>query len=425
MNSQFPGILHVRHSFLQYLKSPSTGFGLCIGALMFASYGLTHGTATNLGLIFVCLFVAFALPLYARLSNKLEERVNFRTAAITAGRAARFLAQFAFNAAAFWILQASGALREAGMAGVGGTLGAAFLTTAASQGAQYIGIFLFNRGYGDLNRNVQLGLSMNVVATALGTAGLPVVRELLIFGGIALGALVFSIGLASDLRGVLWPRGGIAVFFGTFNPFHKTHLALVRRALAERGVEKVVIHPTVLPRFHRMALARGEIAVTRIENGFQVMERTAKADRNVDYFPTGNKFLPAETRRHLIALAVEEAGLSDRVEVAFYPDIYAQRGFHGVLHRIRNDNPAVPIHGIHGSDYGGMLVRPILDECGWIYPLAVCRRDAVSATAIRAGARDMTCQAVAQVLAQLNESRDIVTINRRRFENDSGLLRAI
>ena len=425
MNQEIPGIDGVRHMFLQYLKSPSTRFGLCIGALMFASYGLAHDSATNLGLISVCLFVAFALPFYARASNKLEQLVNHRTALITAGRSARFLAQLAFNAAAFWVLQASGALVAAGMAGVGGILGAALLTTAASQGAQYIGIFLFNRGYGDLNRNVQVGLSMNVVATALATAGLPVVRELLIFGGIALGVLVLAIGVASDLRGVFWPRRGIAVFFGTFNPFHKTHLALVRRALMARGVEKVVIHPTVLPRFHRMALERGEIAVTRIENGFQVMGRTEKSDSNVDYFPTGNKFLPAETRRHLIALAVEEAGLSDRVEVAFYPDIYASRGFHGVLRRIRDDNPGLPVHGIHGSDVGGMLVRAILDECGWVYPLAVRRRDAVSATAIRAGAKDMTSQAVAQVLAQLNESSAIITVNRRSFENDSGLLRAI
>ena len=169
---------------------------------------------------------------------------------------------------------------------------------------------------------------------------------------------------------------GIGVFFGTFNPFHKTHLSLVQRALAERGLEKVVIHPTVLPRFHRMALARGEIAVSCIENGFQVMERTELADSNVDYFPTGNKFLPPETRRHLIELALEEAGLSDRVEVAFFPKTYEEKGFHGVLARIRREQPRQSaIHGIHGSDWGGMLVRAILDECGWIYPLAVRRRD--------------------------------------------------
>ena len=98
---------------------------------------------------------------------------------ISAGRLARFAAQFAFNGAAFWVLSASDALVSQGMQSVGGVAGAALLTTAASQGAQYLGILLFNRGYGDLNRNVQVGLSLNVIATALGTAGLPVARETL------------------------------------------------------------------------------------------------------------------------------------------------------------------------------------------------------------------------------------------------------
>ena len=254
MYSRISGLAPVRASFVTYLKSPSTRFSLCIGALMYASYGLAHNAATNPGLIFVALFVAFALPLYARASNKIEEKVNFWTAAITAGRLGRFAAQFAFNAAAFWVLSDSDALVSQGMQSVGGVFGAAVLTTAASQGAQYLGILLFNRGYGDLNRNVQVGLSLNVVATALGTAGLPVAREVFLVSGIGLSLLVFGIGLASDLRGLLWPRRGIGVFFGTFNPFHKTHLMLVRRALEERGLDKVVIHPTVLPRFHRMAL---------------------------------------------------------------------------------------------------------------------------------------------------------------------------
>ena len=55
------------------------------------------------------------------------------------------------------------------------------------------------------------------------------------------------------------------------------------------------------------------------KNGFQIYEKTEKADVAVDYFPTGNKFLPPETRKALIELAVAEAGMKDKVEVAFYP----------------------------------------------------------------------------------------------------------
>ena len=57
------------------------------------------------------------------------------------------------------------------------------------------------------------------------------------------------------------------------------------------------------------AFRKGEIRVGRLENGFQIYEKTEKADVNVDYFPTGRQFLPPETRKVLIELAVAEAGL--------------------------------------------------------------------------------------------------------------------
>lgn len=411
--------------FRRYLAAPSTRFALCIGALMYVSYAAGHDAWRNGGLAGVSAFVAVFLPHYARLSNKLEERVNFRTALITSGRIARFSAQLLFNYAALWVLWETGALRVSGVTAVGGLLGAAALTTCASQGAQFLGIFLSNRGIGNLNRNVQFGLSANVVATALGTAGLPFAREVFLAAGIGFGTLVFGVGLLSDLRGRLYPKRGIGVFFGTFNPFHTTHLALVQRALDQRRLDKVIVHPTVLPRFHRIALEKGEIAITGVENGFQVMACTDKADANVNYFPTGNKFLPPETRRELIELAIDEAGLSGRVEVAFYPDIYARRGFHGVLDEIRRRHPGQPIHGIHGSDFGGMLVRAILDECGWVYPVAVRRRDGVSATAIRNGAAGMTSLVVGRVLEQLDGGQAVIAVSSRRYQNDNGLLRAI
>ena len=36
------------------------------------------------------------------------------------------------------------------------------------------------------------------------------------------------------------------------------------------------------------AFRKGEIRVGRLENGFQIYEKTDKADVAVDYFPTGN-----------------------------------------------------------------------------------------------------------------------------------------
>ena len=368
------------------------------------------------------MFIALFMPIYSRLSNDLESWSNDKTGLVTAGRLARFAAQLTFNgvtmAAAYW----GGAFLPGKIEQVGGVLGAATVTTLASQGAQYIAIFLFNRGYGDLNRNVLLGLSLNIVVTALATAAVPVAKELFLVVGISLGAIVFTLGVLSDLRSRFYPKRGIGVLFGTFNPFHTTHIELILCAFRERNLDKVVIHPTIVPRLLLRALERGELRVARIEDGMQVLEKTARADANVNYFPTGNRFFAPETRRNLIEIAIREAGLDGRVEVAFLPEIYADHGFHGVLREIRRSNRGAPIHGIHGSDRGGMMVRAILDECGWIYPMSVLRRDNVSATAIRAGAEGMTSASVTQILAQMKTDDELIVVENWRFRNDRGVL---
>ena len=78
-------------------------------------------------------------------------------------------------------------MSRAGVATVGGIAGAALITSLASQGLQYLGIYLYARGIGDYNRNVLAGLSVNTVLTALGTAGLPYAREAFLAVGFGLG----------------------------------------------------------------------------------------------------------------------------------------------------------------------------------------------------------------------------------------------
>lgn len=405
-----------------YLRSPSTRLGALIGALMYLSYAAGFGAWANPALIVVTAFVGIALPTYSRLSNRIEQRVNYALVLVTTGRLARFGAQFAFNLAAFLIIQLGGVFGDTNLSALGGIVGAAALTTAASQGAQYVAIMLFNRNVGDLNRNVMLALSINIVVTAAAVVGVPVVQELFILAGLAFAAFVFGGGLLSDLRGVFYPKRGIGIFLGTFNPFHVTHLRLIRDALERRNLERVIVHPTLVPRGHRLALERGDIAIDRIERGMQIYERTDRADPYVDYFPTGQRFFAPETRRHLIECALEEAGLSNRVDVAFMPEVYDRRGFHGVIAEIKKNNPGKPIHGIHGSDLGGMMVRAIMDECGWIYPIPVRRRDGISATAVRAGATGMTPDSISTALSQLQSESPQVVVNERKFRNDKGVL---
>jgi hypothetical protein len=69
-----------------------------------------------------------------------------------------------------------------------------------------------------------------------------------------------------------------------------------------------------------------------------------------------------------------------------------------------------------------MLVRSICDECGWIYPWRILRRDNISATAIRKGARGMTPVVVADVLDQISCNLPEVVAGGRRFRNDNGVL---
>jgi hypothetical protein len=406
----------------QYVRSPSTRIAAFGGLVSYLSYAYAHGSWANSPLIAVSVFVGAFLPSYAKLSNKAELWANNRFGFVTAGKFGRFLPQYVFNLAVFLVLLWGGALNVTGMASVGGAVGAALVTTAISQGAQYLGLFLFQRGVGDPNRNVLVGVVINLLLSSFGTAGLPYAREAYLAAGALLGVLFFGVGLLSDIRSVLAPRGGIGLYFGTYNPFHNTHLQIVRRAIEERRLDKIIIHPTLIPRIHADAFRKGELRVARVENGFQIYERTEKADLNVDYFPAGRQFLPPETRKVLIELAVAEVGLADKVEVAFYPEVYNKKGFQGVIAEVRRRYPGMRLHALHGTDIGGMTVRGICDECGWIYPWRILRRDGVSATAIRRGAKGMTSNVVTDVLGQLTANLPEVAAGGRHFRNDNGVL---
>lgn len=408
--------------FNRYLRSPSTRMAAFGGLLTYFSYAFAHGSWANPVLICVSIFVGIFLPSYAKLSNKAELSASNQFGFVTAGRLGRFTPQLAFNLVIFWLMLWGGALNQLGMASVGGIAGAAIITTLASQGTQYLGGYLVARGLGDANRNTLVGILVNVTLAGLGTAGVPGAREAFLLMGLGLGGTLFAVGLLSDLRSVMAPKGGIGLFFGTFNPFHNSHLSLLRAAIEQRGLDKVIIHPVLIPKLHVDAFRKGEIRVGRLKDGFQIYEKTDKADSNVDYFPTGHVFLPPETRVALIELALAEADMADEVEVAVYPDIYYSQGFQGVIAEIKRRHPGVRLHIIHGTDFGGMLVRQIADECGWIYPWCILRRDQVSATAIRRGAKGMTPPIVTDVLDQISQNLPTVSAGGRRFRNDNGVL---
>ncbi|TDV60828.1 hypothetical protein [Pseudomonas sp. LP_7_YM] len=74
-----------------HLTSPSVQLGLSIGVLMYCSYGLAHAAFANPVLALLSAFVGLFIPYYSKLSNKLEEIINLRTALVSLGRLGRFV----------------------------------------------------------------------------------------------------------------------------------------------------------------------------------------------------------------------------------------------------------------------------------------------------------------------------------------------
>ncbi len=405
-----------------YLRSPSTILAFTAGALMYLSYAVLHEAWTVPGVLFVGAFVALALPTYSKWSNKVEERIGLATASVTAGRLGRGVLQYGMNLFLFAILIGSGAVPEQKVAAMGGILGIALITTAISQGVQYLALMLANRDIGNRNRNVLIAIAGNIILTAIATLGLAVPQLIAQWLGIACGLFFLGVGLASDIRARVHPHGGVGLFFGTFNPMHRTHIEIIRQAISQRGLEKVYVHPTCVPKLHSDALAKGEIEIVERRDGRRVYGRTAKADVIVNYFPTGREFYEEETRVLLARLAIAEAGLSDIVEVVSFPEVYRTGGFHSVVKQIRRLAPGKSLHGIHGSDLGGMMVRSIYDECGWIHPYPVRRIDGVSATAIRNGATGMAMPAVEQVLVHLRRGDTSFELADRRYDVLAGVV---
>src|SRR5262245_65920727 len=115
--------------FLRYVRSPSARIAAFGGLMMYFSYAYAHSSWTNPALIGVSVFSGTFLPSYSKLSNKAELWANNQSGFVTAGKLGRFLPQLAFNLAVIWLCYWGGAFNVAGIASVGGWVGAAFLVT--------------------------------------------------------------------------------------------------------------------------------------------------------------------------------------------------------------------------------------------------------------------------------------------------------
>jgi hypothetical protein len=405
-----------------YLSRPSTRLAFAVALALYVPIAIRHDAWTNPILAAVAvLAVAFSAK-WAQTINLVEERILLQRPVVTLGRLTRTFLELPLNLIFLAALTATNLLPRFPHAT--DLIVAALRVTIASQGFQYLGIRLANRGRGHKHRNVLAALAATAMMIGLaGTSGqAAMLLSTLLWIGTIVAAAETALVVLSDIRAVRARRGGIGLFFGTFNPLHLTHIAMMRRALEERGLERVLVHPTVIPKLHARALQRGEIEIAGREAGMRVYRTTSKADVNVNYFPTGKRFYEHETRDLLIRLALADADIADKVEVLAWGDVYGRDGFYGVIAEVKRRYPGRPLHGIHGSDTGGMWNRAIYDESGWIYPFAVRRRDGLSATAIRNGASGMMTPTSEAIVQELRRGSDTFAIDGRRFTVRDGLL---
>lgn len=389
-----------------YLNSFSTKLAIFVGILMYFTYAFKERLFTNLFLIGVCLFVAIFLPHFTKLVDKIEKKFEFMSGRLFLGKLGRFIPQLVFNLVVLVMFLIGHVVHENDLARIGGPLGAAVLTTLASQGLQYVGLVLSNRDIGNRYANVTIALSLNSVVTALAALGFNTFQTVFIIGGIIFGIIGIGYSLVTDLMSIFAPKGGVGIFFGTFNPVHTTHIKLIKEFIENRNLEKVYVHPTVIPKGHQQMLNDNIIRIARMEGGMRFYETTEKADVHVNYFPTGNKFFEIENRIIMLRAAIKDSNLDDKVEVICFPEIYAKDGFYGVIKLIKSKCKGKHIHGLHGSDVGGMLVRAIYDETLGIWPYPVRRTDNVSATAIRKGAVGMTSRSTTEILEFLKRQTE-------------------
>lgn len=350
---------------------------------------------------------AALLPKYAAMFVTVEDAINRKLALVTPARLVRALLLtpivgcMAVAAAAFDLGKVLNAGELLALAG-------------AVNGLHAIAVIAAYHGHGERIGNTVLAMSMSFWLVGLSAQHWSL--WLLVFALDVIFIAHIAMGLLSDLRSRYFPRAGVGVFFGSFNPVHKMHLKLLQDLLEQRKLEKIYVHATTIPKLHRDALSSGEIEVTR-RAGVRDYRKSKFADPGKNYFPTGAWFYEYDLRLELLKSAIRDAGLESRVEVLDLPDIYERSGFFGVLRYVKARHRGQSIHGLHGSDAGGMWVRNIFDDSGWIYPCPVARTGHVSATAIRQGAVGLTSATVEKFLAAKRGGDDFVFPSGYVFRN--------
>lgn len=394
----------IQKTFIKHRSQIYTGLTFSIPYLTFASNFMSVQVLL-LSYVLGLVISLMAIPRYIKWTLGIEDNINLKLGFLTPAR----LLRVAWHAPLVLLIIAIAEGLESPW----------YVTLAlilASCCLQMISISAAYKGLGDRLSNSLLSFC---ISSALVTISLLVP----VFFYVPIGlSLILSwmliLSIYSDIRSINYPKHGVGVFFGSFNPVHKTHVKILQQAIEERGLRKIYVHPTTVPKLHRAALEKGEISISA-EAGMRVYSTTKTADPLKQYFPTGRKFYEYELRQQLLQAAVMDAGLKDRVEILDWPETYDQGGFFAVLDKIKSNLAfGEPLHGLHGSDVGGTWVRNIFELSGGIYPYPVVRSDCISATAIREGAIGYTTPTIEAFLDATRKGKDFVFPSGYQFKNN-------
>lgn len=184
------------------LYCPPSSYGLAtfVGVLTYVAYASLNSAWFNPALFGIAVFLLLTIPLYSKLSNRIEFTVARWTGLETGGRIARYILQLLDNLLLLWMFVAGQVVDPAGLEGIGGFFATAAWITIVSQGGQYLANWLARKGVGDSDRNVVLAISISAIINALAVSGVTWIQPVYVGISLCFGMAIFGLGLVIDAR---------------------------------------------------------------------------------------------------------------------------------------------------------------------------------------------------------------------------------
>ena len=178
----------------------SYGLSFFVGVVTYLAYGSLNQAWSNWVLVAVGVYMFVSIPIYSKLSNKIEAAITRRTRLETGGRIARYVPQLLVNLALLWVFVEGRVIDPSGLDGIGGFFATAAWITIVSQGGQYLANWLAQKNIGDADPNVVLAVSVSAIVNALAVSGVTWIHPIYIALSLSFGALIFGVGVISDTR---------------------------------------------------------------------------------------------------------------------------------------------------------------------------------------------------------------------------------